>query len=214
MGSKKYRARVYNPGSTDTSTGNVDYTITSALHSPIVVRHPTVLPLHGRTETQPWGFSVVDEGSSYTAKISDSSGRLDLLNRLVVVDRSTDGGSNYTRHGAGRISDVRLGRDVATYDYVCEACEHQFELFQSITANPKRKCPECGRLKLRRLIGPGAAIVFKGSGFYQTDYRSASYRKAAARDKKPGADGSSNKKTSGGQSKGEKKVAGSTDTTA
>lgn len=71
-----------------------------------------------------------------------------------------------------------------TYDYVCEACEHQFELFQSITANPKRKCPECGRLKLRRLIGPGAAIVFKGSGFYQTDYRSASYKKGASADSK------------------------------
>ncbi len=58
-----------------------------------------------------------------------------------------------------------------TYDYVCNACEHEFELFQSIKSGPKRKCPECGRLKLRRLIGPGAAIVFKGSGFYVTDSR-------------------------------------------
>ena len=71
-----------------------------------------------------------------------------------------------------------------TYDYQCGACEHEFELFQSITAGVKRKCPECGRLKLRRLIGPGAAVVFKGSGFYQTDYRSDSYRKAAEADKK------------------------------
>ncbi len=71
-----------------------------------------------------------------------------------------------------------------TYDYECGACEHAFELFQSITAGIKRKCPECGRLKLRRLIGPGAAVVFKGSGFYQTDYRSDSYRKAAEADKK------------------------------
>ena len=55
-----------------------------------------------------------------------------------------------------------------------------FELFQSIKDEPKRKCPECGRQKLRRLIGPGAAIVFKGSGFYKTDYRSESYKKAAA----------------------------------
>ena len=68
------------------------------------------------------------------------------------------------------------------YDYVCDACDHRFELFQRITAKPQRKCPECGRLKLRRLIGPGAAIVFKGSGFYQTDYRSESYKKAAAAD--------------------------------
>jgi len=67
-----------------------------------------------------------------------------------------------------------------TYDYLCEACDHRFELFQSITAHPKRKCPECGRRKLRRLIGPGAAIIFKGSGFYQTDYRSDSYRKKAS----------------------------------
>ncbi len=70
-----------------------------------------------------------------------------------------------------------------TYDYVCDACEHEFELFQSITEQPKRKCPECRRMKLRRRIGPGAAIVFKGSGFYKTDYRSDSYKKAAAADK-------------------------------
>src|SRR4030042_5909936 len=76
-----------------------------------------------------------------------------------------------------------------TYDYVCDACDHQFELFQSIKAEPTRKCPECGRLKLRRLIGPGAAIVFKGSGFYKTDYRSESYKKGAAA-AKAGGDGS------------------------
>ena len=70
-----------------------------------------------------------------------------------------------------------------TYDYVCDACEHQFELFHSIKEDAQRKCPECGKLKLRRLIGPGAAIVFKGSGFYTTDYRSESYKKAAAADK-------------------------------
>ncbi|MHC4407323.1 MAG: FmdB family zinc ribbon protein [Planctomycetota bacterium] len=88
-----------------------------------------------------------------------------------------------------------------TYDYVCQACDHEFEMFQSITANPARKCPACGRLKLRRLIGPGAAIVFKGSGFYKTDYRSESYRKAAAADKnkKTPSDSSSSKK--GGKKK-------------
>jgi putative FmdB family regulatory protein len=77
-----------------------------------------------------------------------------------------------------------------TYDYVCDVCQHRFELFQSITAAPKRKCPKCGRLKLRRLIGPGAAIVFRGSGFYATDYRSESYRKAVAAEKKVASDGS------------------------
>lgn len=71
-----------------------------------------------------------------------------------------------------------------TYDYQCDACEHEFELFQSISESVKRKCPECGQLKLRRLFGTGAAVVFKGSGFYETDYRSDSYKKAAEKDKK------------------------------
>ena len=70
-----------------------------------------------------------------------------------------------------------------TYDYECEACGHEFELFQSITEPVKRKCPECGKPKLRRLFGTGAAVVFKGSGFYQTDYRSESYKKAAEKEK-------------------------------
>jgi putative FmdB family regulatory protein len=71
-----------------------------------------------------------------------------------------------------------------TYDYKCAVCEHQWEEFQSITAKPTRKCPECGKLKAKRLIGPGAGIIFKGSGFYQTDYRSSSYNKGAEADKK------------------------------
>ena len=71
-----------------------------------------------------------------------------------------------------------------TYDYVCNACEHQWELFQSMKDNPVRKCPSCGKLKAKRIIGSGAGIIFKGSGFYQTDYRSDSYKKAAAADKK------------------------------
>ena len=89
------------------------------------------------------------------------------------------------------------------YDYLCDACGHEFELYQSITAPTKRKCPACGRQKLRRLIGPGAAIMFKGSGFYQTDYRSESYRKGAkaAQDSK---DKSSEKK---GNDKPKKKEA-------
>lgn len=65
-----------------------------------------------------------------------------------------------------------------TYDYQCQACGHAFEEFQSITASPLRKCPECGKLKLKRLIGTGAGVIFKGSGFYETDYRSDSYKKA------------------------------------
>ena len=83
-----------------------------------------------------------------------------------------------------------------TYDYVCDACDHEFELFQSITEKNKRKCPECGRLKLRRLFGTGAAIVFKGSGFYQTDYRSESYRKGAEADRKAKSESKSTSKSS------------------
>ena len=71
-----------------------------------------------------------------------------------------------------------------TYDYECDACDHKFELYQSITADPEKKCPKCKKMKLRRLIGTGAAVVFKGSGFYQTDYRSESYKKSAAADSK------------------------------
>ena len=71
-----------------------------------------------------------------------------------------------------------------TYDYECDACGHEFELFQSISDPVKRKCPECNKLKLRRLFGTGAAVVFKGSGFYETDYRSESYKKGAKEAKK------------------------------
>jgi len=70
-----------------------------------------------------------------------------------------------------------------TYDYECDACGHRFEKFQFISARALRKCPVCGKAALRRLIGPGAGVIFKGSGFYQTDYRSESYRKGAEKDK-------------------------------
>ena len=63
-----------------------------------------------------------------------------------------------------------------TYDYICENCGYEFERFQSITANPIRKCSRCGKRKLKRLIGAGAGVIFKGSGFYQTDYRSENYK--------------------------------------
>jgi len=94
-----------------------------------------------------------------------------------------------------------------TYDYVCDACDHRLEAFQSITAPPKKKCPACGRRKLRRLIGCGAAIVFKGSGFYKTDYRSESYKKAAAADNKTGSASGTN----GGAAKESKSGGGKSD---
>jgi putative FmdB family regulatory protein len=76
-----------------------------------------------------------------------------------------------------------------TYEYACPDCGHEFEQFQPITAKPLRKCPQCGRRRLRRLVGSGAGIIFKGSGFYATDYRSESYKKAAEAEKKPAPGG-------------------------
>ena len=67
-----------------------------------------------------------------------------------------------------------------TYDYICDKCEHTFEAFQSMKADTLTKCPECEEDSLRRLIGMGAGIIFKGSGFYETDYK----RKADSEDKK------------------------------
>ena len=84
-----------------------------------------------------------------------------------------------------------------TYDYVCDGCGHAFELFQSMTDSVKKTCPECGKKKLRRLIGAGGAIVFKGSGFYKTDYRSESYKKGAAADSGGKSEGGSKKSDSG-----------------
>ncbi len=72
-----------------------------------------------------------------------------------------------------------------TYDYVCGKCEYAFEEFQSIKAAPLKKCPACGKPALKRLMGTGGGLIFKGSGFYTTDYRSESYKKAADGDSKP-----------------------------
>ncbi len=71
-----------------------------------------------------------------------------------------------------------------TYDYECKACNHEFEQFQSMKDDTLKRCPECGKDRLIRLIGTGAGIIFKGSGFYETDYRSSNYKKAAEKDKK------------------------------
>jgi len=95
-----------------------------------------------------------------------------------------------------------------TYDYVCDGCGHAFELVQSMTDPMKRKCPECGKQKLRRLFGTGAAIMFKGSGFYKTDYRSESYKKSAAADKPPGESKGSESKSSESKSSSSDKGSG------
>ncbi len=94
-----------------------------------------------------------------------------------------------------------------TYDYTCDACGHTFEEFQNITAEMLTKCPKCKKKKLRRLFGTGAALVFKGSGFYQTDYRSEGYKKAVAAEKNSS---SSEKSSSGDSSKSDSKNSGST----
>ena len=85
-----------------------------------------------------------------------------------------------------------------TYDYICDACGHSVEAFQSITAKPLRKCPECSRMKLVRQIGTGAGFIFKGSGFYETDYRSEGYKSAAKKEADAGkakSDAKSDKKS-------------------
>ena len=78
-----------------------------------------------------------------------------------------------------------------TYDYRCKACGHELEIFHSISDSPKRKCPKCSKLKLERQIGTGAAVIFKGSGFYETDYRSESYKKGESASKKALSDSKS-----------------------
>ncbi len=92
-----------------------------------------------------------------------------------------------------------------TYEYRCKACEHEFELFQNMSDSVKRKCPSCAKNQLERLIGTGAAVIFKGGGFYETDYRSESYKKDAKADKaesktkaetKSGGEGSSSSESS------------------
>ncbi|HZW32043.1 MAG TPA: FmdB family zinc ribbon protein [Isosphaeraceae bacterium] len=88
-----------------------------------------------------------------------------------------------------------------TYDYICDECGHEFDAYESITAAPRTECPECTRPRLRRKIGPGAAILFKGSGFYQTDYRSESYKKAAEAEKTSGPKATGGEKSADGASK-------------
>lgn len=95
-----------------------------------------------------------------------------------------------------------------TYDYVCKACGHRFEEFQSMSADPLKKCPQCHKNQLERLIGTGAGVIFKGSGFYETDYRGEGYAQDAKKDaeaSKPESSGSKDdaNKSSGDASKGD-----------
>ena len=94
-----------------------------------------------------------------------------------------------------------------TYEYQCDACDHNFDEFQSINDAPLKKCPKCKKSKLRRVFGTGAAFIFKGSGFYQTDYRSEAYKSAAKADQessKPAEGGKTDKNGAAGTKGGEK----------
>ena len=93
-----------------------------------------------------------------------------------------------------------------TYDYRCDACQHEFEEWQSFTAEKLTKCPACKKNKLVRLFGSGAAIVFKGSGFYDTDYRQADEKaKTERKNGKPAADTADAKAEPAGDAKAEVK---------
>jgi putative FmdB family regulatory protein len=85
-----------------------------------------------------------------------------------------------------------------TYEYQCDACNHNFDEFQGINEKPLKKCPKCGKPKLRRLFGTGAGFLFKGSGFYQTDYRSESYKAGAKADESGGKAAPAGKDTANG----------------
>lgn len=123
-----YRARIYLPGSTSLTTGNVDFTIGSSQFAegwtPAYLS-PTLDPLRGHTEGTPWSLDVVDVGQFLTAELADSSGRMDWINRLVVLQRNRNG-AGYSNLGVGRVQDLFLNDDVASYRIVCSD-ERQLE---------------------------------------------------------------------------------------
>lgn len=96
-----------------------------------------------------------------------------------------------------------------TYEYQCVKCEHRFEEFHGISEQPKLKCPKC-RGRTRRLISGGAGLLFKGSGFYITDYRSDSYRKAARSESSSSTPATAASKSESSSSKPASKPAAST----
>jgi len=91
-----------------------------------------------------------------------------------------------------------------TYEYECTKCGYTFEKFQRMSEEPLKRCPKC-RCKVKRLIGSGAGIIFKGSGFYETDYRSKSYSEAKKRDESSVSSSSASSKKSSKPKKTAKK---------
>lgn len=108
-----------------------------------------------------------------------------------------------------------------TYDYECQACNHHFERWQEMSARKLRTCPECGKRKLVRLVGAGAGVIFRGSGFYETDYKrkqskpasssSSSSSESTSKSKSDGKSESDGRSKSDGKSKGEGASSSSSD---
>jgi len=92
-----------------------------------------------------------------------------------------------------------------TYEYRCHACDNKWEEFQSIKTEPTKKCPKCKKLKAERIISAGGGIIFKGTGFYQTDYRSENYKKGADAAKKASEGSSSSSESKGSSDSGASK---------
>lgn len=140
MGDKRWRVRFYNYNSTTLSTGNVYYQ-TTVLDKPITVLGPIVRAADGRTEAQPWNIDVVDDGSSFTRQLADSSGRMIMLGRVVSAERSVNG-SSFAYHGAGRVADVFLTTNPGVYRVTVEderRVERQSVVF--FTTNTTRLYP-------------------------------------------------------------------------
>ncbi len=141
MGDKRWRVRFYNYNSTTLSTGNVYYQ-TTVLGTPLTINGPLVRAADGRTEAQPWNIDVVDDGSSFSRQLADSSGRMVMLGRVVSAERSVNG-SSFAYHGAGRVSDVFLTTNPGIYRVTVEderRVERQSVVF--FTTNTTRLYPQ------------------------------------------------------------------------
>lgn len=154
MTDKRWRVNIYTPQSTSLSTTNVYYR-TTVLGGPVTVRGPILRPLLGRSEAQPWTVDLLDDGSSFTAKLADSTGRLVMLGRICSVERNL-GGAGFAFQGAGRITDIQLGQDpdIAYYRLTIEderRVERQTTIFNS--TNTTRLYPG----------GPHTAFAFIGA---------------------------------------------------